>query len=89
MKKTMQIFDEETGEAVGVELVAQHIERIADSMAKLHKSRVTQRLIVALIADDTKLAKGTIECVLDSFYSLEKKYLKPKNSMSLGLKARK
>lgn len=76
--KSKKIFDDETGLETGVELVAQHIERISATLSKIESSRATRKLIVALLNDDTRLGKSQIDLILDSLESLERKYLKPK-----------
>jgi hypothetical protein len=63
---------------VPFEIMEQTLVKIGDSMRKIDKTRVSRKLIVTLIQDDTKLRKGTIETVLNSFQNLENKYLKKK-----------
>jgi len=82
MKKTLRVIDKETGEEVGAEIIAQQIEEISKAMARFEKSRVTRKLLVALIHDDTKIGKNQIEIILDSFEFLERRYLKPKKSIN-------
>ena len=58
------------------EVMAGAIEHISKSMRAIEKSRATRKLIVALIADNSKLGKGTIEIVLNNLEQLEERYLK-------------
>jgi hypothetical protein len=60
------------------ELLADAIVRISDAAKSLEKSGLNKRGIIALIADDTKLGKGTISTVLNSLEDLAKNYAKPK-----------
>lgn len=76
MKKSVKIFDNETGLETGAELVAQHIEKISKAIDKIDKSKASRKLIVALIQDDIKIGKHSIEAVLDSLDSLATWYLK-------------
>lgn len=61
---------------VPTEVIAQAIADIADSMRRINAGRLTRKAIVTLLADDTKLGKGTVETVLMSLTDLEKTYLK-------------
>jgi hypothetical protein len=58
------------------EVLATAIVSISDAVQKLYKSGLNRRAVVALIADDTKLGKGTIETVLASLLDLRKTYTK-------------
>lgn len=57
------------------EVMAKSIAQIGESLAKIQKTRVTRKLIVALIADDTKQPKNRINLILDSYEQLESIYL--------------
>ena len=78
MGKSMKIIDEQTGEITGYEVVAQSIERISESIRRLEASRLTAKLIVALVHDNTKISKREIQVVIESLRNLDKTYLKPK-----------
>src|SRR5271170_1065210 len=56
------------------EVLATAIVSISDTVKKLYDSGLNRRAVVALIADDTKLGKGTIEAVRDSLVDLCKAY---------------
>lgn len=56
------------------EVLAAAIVQISDSVKKLYASGLNKRAVVALIADDTKLGKKTIETVLNSLSDLRKSY---------------
>lgn len=58
------------------EVLAIVIVSISDSVTKLYSSGLNRRAVVALIADDTKLGKGTIDAVLNSLLDLRKTYTK-------------
>lgn len=59
------------------EVLADAILKISDAAKSLEKSGLNKRAIIALIADDTKLGKGTINTVLNSLEDLAKNYAKP------------
>lgn len=69
-------------DAVPAEVIANSIVEIADGMRKLSATRLTRRAIVALIYDFSKVAKRDIEIVLNNLESLEKHWLKPKDTKS-------
>jgi len=58
------------------EVLATAIVSISDAVEKLYKTGLNRKAVVALIADDTKLGKGTIETVLSSLLDLRKTYTK-------------
>jgi hypothetical protein len=58
------------------EVLATSIVAISNAIEKLYASGLNRRAVVALIADDTKLGKGTIEAVLNSLLDLRKTYTK-------------
>jgi len=60
------------------EVMERSLVQISESMSKINKTRISKKMIVALIQDDTKLGKGIIETVLNSFETLEAQYLKKK-----------
>ncbi len=62
---------------IGVEVIASAIAEIDAAMKKIRETRLTRGAIVALIADRSKLGKGTIEIVLNNLDELEKDWLKP------------
>jgi hypothetical protein len=63
-----------TGKAITKAILATSVVAIGDSVQKLLDIGLNRRAIVALIADDTKLGKGTIEAVLDSLVSFRNTY---------------
>ncbi len=75
MKNTV-VYDKD-GNKVGVELLQETLETISDAMKRLDKSRVTEKLLVALIKDDTGISATNIRMVLSSYRSLDQRYLKP------------
>ncbi len=60
------------------EVMERSIVTISEAMARMNRTRVSRKLIVALIQDDTKFGKGIIETILNSFEQLEVRYLKKK-----------
>jgi UDP-N-acetylmuramoylalanine-D-glutamate ligase len=54
------------------------IVEISAAFKKLESTRLSKKLIVALIYDDTKISKSTISAILESYKGLEHRYLKPK-----------
>ena len=63
---------------VPAKVIAAEIVVIADGMRQLNSTRLTRRAIIALIHDNSGLAKGTIEIVLNNLESLEETWLKKK-----------
>jgi hypothetical protein len=61
---------------VDKEVLATAIIQISNAVHKLYNSGLNRRAVVALIADDTKLGKGTIDTVLSSLLDLRKTYTK-------------
>jgi hypothetical protein len=76
MKKILVNQDPEN--EVPFEVMAKCIETISKSMEQIHKTRVTRKMIVALIQDKSNLSKSTIELVLNNLEALEENYLKKK-----------
>ena len=70
--KVIQPVDEE----VPAEVIATAIVEISEGMKKLNSTRLTRKAIVALIHDQSGLAKGTINLVLNNLMDLEKDWLK-------------
>lgn len=54
--------------------LAEAITSISDSLKKLASHRINEKAVLALIHDDTGIAKRTIKDVLTSLQSLRKKY---------------
>lgn len=77
MAKNIKVVKDEQN-LVDAEVFEQAIVDIGLAMKRLGNTRVSQKMIVALIHDDTKLGKGTIETVLKSLDQLEATYLKKK-----------
>ncbi len=62
------------------EVLEQSIVSISRTLKKLDETRITEKLILALVKDDTGLSKNTVFIVLHSLRDLEKKYLKAKKT---------
>lgn len=63
---------------VPAEIIATAIEQIAAAMRALNQTRLKRRAVVALIHDQSKVNKKTIEIVLNNLAELEADWLKPK-----------
>lgn len=61
-----------------VEVIAQDIASIASAMRTLSNSRLNRKAIVALVHDQSRISKKTIEIVLNNLQDLERDWLKPK-----------
>jgi hypothetical protein len=57
-------------------VLATAITQISDSVKNLEKTGLNRRAVIALLADDTKLGKGTITTVLNSLSDLAKNFTK-------------
>lgn len=78
MAKKKLVVEKNPEDIIPFVVMERSIVAIGESMARINKTRVTRRMIVALIWDDCKIGKGIIETVLDSFEQLEARYLKKK-----------
>lgn len=65
-------------EEVPVEILATAILEIAKGMERINRSRLTREALVTLIADKSKVAKGTVHVVLNNLDALERNFLKKK-----------
>jgi hypothetical protein len=70
------IYKKDPSMPVTKEVLATSILQISDAVKKLYDSGLNRHAVVALLADDTKLGKKTIETVLDSLLDLRKTYTK-------------
>jgi hypothetical protein len=52
------------------EVIAQALIDISDAMKQLNNSRLKRKAVVALIHDQSKINKGTIEIVLNNLEAL-------------------
>lgn len=64
---------------IPAEIIAESIETIAKGMRKLNETRLTRRAIIALVHENSKIAKSTIEIVLNNLESLETTWLKKRS----------
>jgi hypothetical protein len=76
IRPSHEAYKGRTEQPITKEILATAIVEISDAVQKLYKSGLNRRAVVALVADDTKLGKGTIETVLDSLLDLRKTYTK-------------
>lgn len=66
------------GEEIAAEVIAQSIVDISHAMKVLNGTRLTRAAIVTLIHEKSKVARKTIEIVLNNLDSLEETWLKKK-----------
>lgn len=59
-----------------LELVASHIEKLSEGIKKLRAGRVSERVIILLLADITKLPHGEIKRCLDGAEMLASYFIK-------------
>lgn len=78
MKKKLAV-EKNPDDVIPFEIMERSIVTIGESISRINKTRVTRKMVVALIQDDCKVGKGIIETVLDSFEQLEQNYLKKKS----------
>lgn len=74
MRKVKIVQDVE--KPIAAEVIAQSIVDIAQGMKKLSGTRLTRKAIVALIHEHSKIARSTIEVILNNLESLETTWLK-------------
>ena len=74
MKKAKIVQEE--GQEIPAEIIAQSIVKIAKSMEAIGKTRLTRKALVALIYDQSKISKRTIELVLNNLEAMEQVWLK-------------
>jgi uncharacterized protein involved in propanediol utilization len=60
------------------EVMENAIVKISEAMQQMNSTRLTQKAIVALIHDRSRIPKATIESVLSNLEDLEKVWLKKK-----------
>lgn len=77
MRKTAIIQPPPPAKEVPAEILATAIVQIAEAMRVINATRLTRKVIVALIHDRSKLPKKTIEIVLNNLDDLETEWLKP------------
>lgn len=63
---------------VAVEVIEKAIVAISEGMRRINQTRLNRRALIALIHDNSKVAKSTIEVVLNNLEGLESLYLKKK-----------
>lgn len=61
-----------------IQAIEQALLEVAESMKRLGQTRLKKKLIITLIADDTRMGKTQVETVLNSLESIEETWLKPK-----------
>lgn len=77
MKTTSIKQPESPTPPIPVEVLATSIKSISDGMRQISASRLTRKALVALIHDQSKLAKRDIEIILNNLESLERDWLNP------------
>jgi hypothetical protein len=61
---------------IPAEVIARSISEIAAGMKALNQTRLSRRAIVTLIHENSKVARSTVEIVLNNLESLEATWLK-------------
>lgn len=74
MKKPKVEVQQEDEKPVAKMVLAANIVEINGAMQKLLRSGLNRRAIVALVHDNTKIAKSTIETVIDGIEDLKRAY---------------
>lgn len=74
-KTAEQQAEEDAARIVAIEDAVLVVSR---AMQRIAQSRVSKKMLVALIHDESRLPKGQIELVLNNLSQLEKTWLKPK-----------
>lgn len=69
---------QQPGNEIPAEILAKSIVEISEGMKRINETRLTRKALVALIHDNSKIAKSTIEIVLNNLESLEHNYLRRK-----------
>lgn len=64
---------------IQAEVIASSITQIAEAMNVINGTRLTRRAIVALIHDQSRVPKKTIEVVINNLSCLEADWLKPRD----------
>jgi hypothetical protein len=74
-----KVVQDEDGEPIAVEIIADAIVAISDAMKRIDRTRLTRRTIVTLILDHTSgLRRTDVDTVLNAMEQLERNCLKPK-----------
>lgn len=79
-KKPAVVITRPKDDSPPVEVIAEAIVKMAEGMKVLNGSRLKRETVVALIADNSHVAKTTIRIVLNNLDDLEATWLKPKPS---------
>jgi len=64
-------------EAVPAEIIASAIVQIGNAARAINSTRLSRKALVALIHDQSKVSKKTIDIVINNLADLEKDWLKP------------
>lgn len=73
----MKINITQPPEPVPAEIISTSIVQIASAMKDINSTRLSRKALVALIHDQSKISKRTIEIVLNNIADLERDWLKP------------
>lgn len=73
---TKVVVKQSEEEEVPIEILASSIVAIAKAMKKISESRLTQKTIITLLHDHTKVSKREIGYILNSLDALEEIFLK-------------
>lgn len=64
-------------EAVPAEIIASAIVQIGNAARAINSTRLSRKALVALVHDQSKVSKKTIDIVINNLADLEKDWLKP------------
>jgi predicted transcriptional regulator len=75
-EQPIKIVQKENAEPIAVEVIAQSIKKISDTMEQINKSKLSNRAIRVLLRDASGESMKSIENILGGLSSLRKYYLK-------------
>lgn len=76
--KKVNVVQPTDGKEMPLDILATHIEEIANFARSIDASRLKRQTICLLVRDYTKIGMRDISAVLDALGALEEMYLKPK-----------
>ena len=72
----VKVIQKENAEPIAVEVIAQSIKKISDTMEQINKSKLSNRAIRVLLRDASGESMKSIENILGGLSNLRKYYLK-------------
>jgi hypothetical protein len=77
---SVKVITKSGTEPLPTEVLETAIADLAAAMRKLNASRLKRETIIALLHDNSKVAKGTIRVILNNLDNLEALFLKPRKT---------